>query len=121
MELDLKLLLSWVLNAVALMVVAYLLPGVLVDGFLSALWAALILGLVNRAQSTRDLLPCEGVVVKVGVGRMCATGALTQSPVHVGDRIKFKDYAGNDIMIEGKKYSVVKMVDILATYVGEKK
>ena len=42
-----KLLLSWVLNAVALMVVAYLLPGVLVDGFLSALWAALILGLVN--------------------------------------------------------------------------
>ena len=46
-ELDLKLLLSWVLNAVALMVVAYLLPGVVVHGFLSALWAALILGLVN--------------------------------------------------------------------------
>lgn len=46
-ELDLKLLLSWVLHAVALMAVAYLLPGVVVEGFWAALWAALILGLVN--------------------------------------------------------------------------
>ncbi len=43
----LKLLLTWVLNAVALMAVAYLLPGVVVGGFWAALWAALILGLVN--------------------------------------------------------------------------
>ncbi|MCQ8896949.1 phage holin family protein [Limnobacter humi] len=42
-----KLLLSWVLYALALMAVAYLLPGVHVNGFTSALWAALILGLVN--------------------------------------------------------------------------
>lgn len=42
-----KLLLSWLLNALALMGVAYLLPGVLVEGFWAALWAALILGLVN--------------------------------------------------------------------------
>lgn len=42
-----KLLLSWALNAVALMAVAYLLPGVVVEGVWAALWAALILGLVN--------------------------------------------------------------------------
>ena len=42
-----KLLLSWVLNAIALIAVAYLLPGVMLDGFWAALWAALILGLVN--------------------------------------------------------------------------
>ncbi|WP_370261116.1 phage holin family protein [Limnobacter sp.] len=42
-----RLALVWVLNAVALMAVAYLLPGVVVDGFKAALWAALILGLVN--------------------------------------------------------------------------
>ncbi|HEX4879012.1 MAG TPA: phage holin family protein [Limnobacter sp.] len=42
-----RLLLSWVLNALALMGVAYLLPGVMVAGFWSALWAALVLGLVN--------------------------------------------------------------------------
>ena len=44
---DLKLLLSWVLHALALMGVAYLLPGVVVEGFWAALWAALILCLVN--------------------------------------------------------------------------
>jgi chaperonin GroES len=78
-------------------------------------------GIMLAAKVTRDLLPCEGIVVKVGEGRMSASGELTKSPVQVGDRVKFKDYSGNDILIEGKKYSVVKMVDILATYVGEKK
>ncbi|HEX4917439.1 MAG TPA: phage holin family protein [Limnobacter sp.] len=42
-----RLLIGWVLNALALMGVAYLLPGVMVAGFWAALWAALILGLVN--------------------------------------------------------------------------
>lgn len=35
------------MHALALMAVAYLLPGVVIEGFLGALWAALILGLVN--------------------------------------------------------------------------
>jgi len=42
-----RLLLIWVFNAMALIAVAYLLPGIKVDGFVSALIAALILGLVN--------------------------------------------------------------------------
>ncbi len=41
------LLLIWILNAVALLAVAYLLPGIAVASFGSAMWAALILGLVN--------------------------------------------------------------------------
>ena len=41
------LLLRWVLNAAALLLVAYLYPGVAVEGFVSALLAALVLGLVN--------------------------------------------------------------------------
>jgi putative membrane protein len=41
------LLLVWILNAVALLAVAYLLPGIKVLSFGSAMWAALILGLVN--------------------------------------------------------------------------
>jgi len=41
------LLLRWVLNAAALLLVAYLYPGVVVEGFLAALIAALVLGLVN--------------------------------------------------------------------------
>ena len=42
-----KLLLVWLINAVALMAVAYLLPGVAVSSFAVALVAALVLGLVN--------------------------------------------------------------------------
>ena len=42
-----KLLLVWLINALALMAVAYLLPGIAVASFVTALLAALILGLVN--------------------------------------------------------------------------
>jgi len=41
------LILVWLLNAVALLIVAYLLPGITVVGFGSALIAALVLGLLN--------------------------------------------------------------------------
>ena len=42
-----KLLLVWLVNAVALVAVAYLVPGIAVLDFLTALIAALVLGLVN--------------------------------------------------------------------------
>ena len=42
-----RLLLVWLINAVALMAVAYLLPGIAVADFVTALVAALVLGLVN--------------------------------------------------------------------------
>ena len=42
-----RLMLLWILNAVALLVVAYLLPSIYVASFGSALLAALLLGLVN--------------------------------------------------------------------------
>jgi len=41
------LILRWILNALALMAVAYLYPGVQVAGLFPALIAALVLGLVN--------------------------------------------------------------------------
>lgn len=42
-----KLLLVWVLNALALLAVAYIVPGIHVADFASALVAALVIGLVN--------------------------------------------------------------------------
>lgn len=41
------LILVWILNAVALLAVAYVLPGITVASFGSALVAALVLGLLN--------------------------------------------------------------------------
>ena len=42
-----RLILIWICNALALLAVAYLLPGIYVDGFIFALIAALVLGLIN--------------------------------------------------------------------------
>lgn len=42
-----KLLIRWLASAAALVAVSYLIPGVLVDGFVTALIAALVIGLVN--------------------------------------------------------------------------
>lgn len=42
-----KLLLNWLLSAAALLIVAHVVPGFYVSGFLAALLAAVIIGLVN--------------------------------------------------------------------------
>ena len=42
-----KLLVNWILSALALLLVAHLVPGFRIAGFTSALWAALVVGLVN--------------------------------------------------------------------------
>ena len=42
-----ELILVWILNAVALLIVAYILPGITVASFGSALVAAVVLGLLN--------------------------------------------------------------------------
>ena len=38
---------NWLLSAIALLVVAHVVPGIYVRGFASALWAALVIGVVN--------------------------------------------------------------------------
>ena len=42
-----KLLIGWLLNALALLAVAYFVPGIAVSNFTSALIAAAVIGLVN--------------------------------------------------------------------------
>jgi len=40
-------LINWIVSAIAILITAYLLPGVMVDGFGSALIVALVLGILN--------------------------------------------------------------------------
>ena len=47
-----KLLIHWVISAFLLMVVAHVVPGFYVNGFLAALIAALVIGLVNATVGT---------------------------------------------------------------------
>jgi chaperonin GroES len=72
-------------------------------------------GIVVAAQVVKEDVICEGRILKVGEGRMASDGLLTKVPFKVGDFVKFKDYGGNDVVIEGKPFSLVRMVDILAT------
>ena len=72
-------------------------------------------GIVVAAQVVKEDVICEGRILKVGEGRMASNGSLTKVPFKVGDFVKFKDYGGNDIVIEGKPFSLVRMTDILAT------
>ena|SRR5689334_13502366 len=41
------ILIRWLINAIALILVAYWIPGFHVAGFATALWVALVLGLLN--------------------------------------------------------------------------
>jgi len=62
------LLLVWILNAVGLLVVAYVLPGIVVASFWSAMWAALVLGLINMlVKPLFVLLTLPITIVTVGL------------------------------------------------------
>jgi len=75
-------------------------------------------GLLLGSSSSSDgsKRPSTGVVVKVGPGRMAASGDMIPMNVEVGDQVKFMDFAGNEIKIGDKEYSVVKMPEILAKF-----
>lgn len=72
-----KLLLIWFLNALALLTVAYVLPGITVDGFTAALVAALILGLINTLlRPLLILLTLPVTVVTLGLFILVINGLL---------------------------------------------
>jgi len=75
-------------------------------------------GIVISNVSKEDIR-CVGEVVKVGEGRMSSTGELTASPVSIGDKAKFKDYAGNEVTIDGQDFALVRMADILSIQPSE--
>jgi putative membrane protein len=43
----LRMIINWLLSAVALIIVTYVVPGFYLHGFLAALWAAVVIGFVN--------------------------------------------------------------------------
>jgi chaperonin GroES len=63
-----------------------------------------------------DSKPSTGTVVKVGLGRMASNGEIMAMEVQVGDMVKFRDFAGNEVTIQDEEYCVVKMADILAKF-----
>jgi putative membrane protein len=73
----LKLLLVWVINAVALLAVAYLMPSISVANFTTALIAALILGLVNAViRPVLILLTLPATIITLGLFIFVINGLL---------------------------------------------
>jgi len=68
------------------------------------------------AASSDTAKPSTGTVVRVGPGRIVADGSRTPMDVQVGDGVKFRDFAGNQVDIDNAEYSVVKMAEIMAKY-----
>lgn len=73
-------------------------------------------GILLAKSSTKENRPSTGEVVKVGPGRMASDGSVMDMDVAVGDMVKFRDFAGMEVEIDEKEYSVVRMADILAKF-----
>ena len=73
----LKLLLVWLINAVALLAVAYLMPSISVASFTTALVAALVLGLVNAViRPLLILLTLPATILTLGLFIFVINGVL---------------------------------------------
>jgi chaperonin GroES len=73
-------------------------------------------GILIAKSSKSDSKPSTGKVIKVGPGKIASDGKLMPMDVAVGDMVKFRDFAGNEVEIGELEYSVVKMSDVLAKF-----
>jgi putative membrane protein len=72
-----RLLLAWLINAFALVAVAYLMPGISVASFATALVAALVLGLINAVvRPVLVLLTLPVTIVTLGLFIFVLNGLL---------------------------------------------
>jgi putative membrane protein len=72
-----KLIIVWLLNAMALLGVAYFLPSIQVDSFTSALIAALVIGLVNMLiRPILVILTLPITILTLGLFILVINGAL---------------------------------------------
>ena len=80
----LRLLLVWIINTVALLAVAYLLPSVRVESFVTALIAAAVLGLANTVvRPILVLLTLPVTVLTLGLFLFVINGLLFLGVAHL--------------------------------------
>jgi chaperonin GroES len=64
----------------------------------------------------KSIVSSIGEVMKVGPGRFAFNGELMEMDVEAGDFVKYRDYAAQEVTIDGDEYAVVKMNDLLAKF-----
>ena len=58
----------------------------------------------------------EGKVIAVGSGKVLESGKLQPLEVKTGDRVLFGKYAGDEILLDGKKHKILKESEVLAIF-----
>ncbi len=58
----------------------------------------------------------EGKVLAVGPGKTLDSGKVQEPQVKKGDRVIFGKYAGDELLVEGKKHKILSEADILAVF-----
>ena len=58
----------------------------------------------------------EGKVVSVGPGKVLESGKIQPLEVKAGDKVIFGKYAGDEILIDGRKHKIIKENEVLAVY-----
>ena len=58
--------------------------------------------------------PRQGRVLSVGDGRLLADGSRAAHQVAEGDRVLFTDYAGTEVVVDGKELLIMDEHEILA-------
>lgn len=58
----------------------------------------------------------EGKVISVGSGKVLESGKVQPIELKKGDRVIFGKYAGDEILIDGKKHKILKENEILAVF-----
>jgi len=59
--------------------------------------------------------PQEGEILASGRGRINENGKVLPLDVKPGDRILFGKYAGNDVILEGEEYLIMREDEVLGT------
>ena len=74
--------------------------------------AGIIINTPGAKEKRRDY----GVVTKIGPGRQAGNGVYLPVQVEPGDNVRFREFAGTEVKIEGIEYLVVRVYDILAKW-----
>lgn len=73
-------------------------------------------GILIAATTKKLSVSSVGEVLKVGPGRYAFNGALMENDVVIGDMVKFRDFAAQEVEIGEEDYAVVKFVDLLVKF-----
>jgi putative membrane protein len=113
------LILRWIINAVALLLVAYLYPGVQVEGFLAALIAALVLGLINAVvRPILVILTLPVTIITLGLFIFVINALLFWLMAEIVPGIRVTGFAA--ALVGSILYSLITLVTSWLLFSGQK-